>query len=253
MYFSQLRVDPSNDKAVYVAGPAGGEVARRRPDVRDARRGGRQQLAGSRRSARHLDRSEEPEAPADRQRRRVQRQLGPGADLGLRQHDGDRDRLLGQRRHAPALLRLHRPPGQRQLGRAERHAQRQRHPQLRLVRHRRRRRVPDGRRSDRLQHRLHRVAGREHQPLRPAQRPRAEHPPAPGRSAAADVAAEAEAEADAAARAERPQLGPCRSIPLQLEHAVPALAAQPEHRLARRQPAVQVATTAATRGRRAPT
>ena len=56
----------------------------------------------------------------------------------------------------------------------------QRHPELRLVRHRRRRRLPDGRRSDRLQHRLHRVAGRQHQPLRPAQRPRAEHPAARG-------------------------------------------------------------------------
>ena len=34
--------------------------------------------------------------------------------------------------------------------------------------------------------------------------------------------------------------GSGRSLPLQLEHAVPALAAQPEHHLARRQPAVQV-------------
>ena len=60
----------------------------------------------------------------------------------------------------------------------------QRDPELGLVRHRRRRRLPDGRRSDRLQHRLHRVAGREHQPLRPAHRPRAEHPSA---RAAADA------------------------------------------------------------------
>ena len=41
MYFSQIRVDPTNDKAVYVAGLPIGEVARRRQDVRDAGRGGR--------------------------------------------------------------------------------------------------------------------------------------------------------------------------------------------------------------------
>ena len=106
---------------------------------------------------------------------------------------------------------------------------------------------------DRLQHRLHRVAGREHQPLRPAQRPRAEHPARVRRaSAAADVAAAVAAGRGGAApnvlNASRD-----RSIPLQLEHAVPALAAQPQHRLARRQPAVQVATIAATPGRRATT
>ena len=90
MYFSQLRVDPSNDKVIYVAGPAGGQVARRRQDLRDARRGRRLRRAGPRRPARDLDRSEEPEAPDDRQRRRPRHQLGPGQDLGLREHDGDR-------------------------------------------------------------------------------------------------------------------------------------------------------------------
>ena len=98
MYFSQIRVDPTNDKAVYVAGLPIGEVARRRQDVRDARRGGRQRRSGPRRSARDLDRSEEPEAPPHRQRRRLQHQLGPGQDVGLRQHDGHRARLLGRRR-----------------------------------------------------------------------------------------------------------------------------------------------------------
>ena len=44
---------------------------------------------------------------------------------------------------------------------------------------------------------------------------------------------------------------PADQDPLQLEHAVPALAAQPEHHLARWQPPVQVCTTAATPGRRA--
>ncbi len=140
-------------------GPAVGEIARWREDVRDAGRGGRERRFGARRSARALDRSEKPEAPPHRQRRRLQHQLGPGEDVGLRQHDGHRARLLGVGGHAQAVFRLRRAPGQRQLGRPERHPDR-RHPELRLVRHRRRRRLPDGRRSDRLQHRLHGIAGR---------------------------------------------------------------------------------------------
>ncbi len=104
-------------------GPSGREVARRRQDVRDPRHGWRARRAGARRPARDLDRSEEPEAHHDRQRRRAGHQLGPGQDVGLREHDGDVARLLGQRGHATTLLRLHGPPGQRQLGRAERHAQ----------------------------------------------------------------------------------------------------------------------------------
>ena len=64
--------------------PAGREVARRRQDVRDARRGRRQRRSRPRRSARDLDRSEEPEAHPGRQRRRPRHQLGPGQDVGLR-------------------------------------------------------------------------------------------------------------------------------------------------------------------------
>ena len=177
--------------------PALGEVARRRQDVPDARQRGRKQLAGPRRPARAVDRPEEPEAPHHRQRRRDQHHLGSGQDLGLREHDGDRAALLGQRRHASAVLRLHRPAGQRQLGRPERDPHRPRHPQLRLVRHWRRRRLPDRRRSHRSQHRLYRVAERQHQPLRPADRPTAEHPAARhrrgGRGGAVAVAADAAA------------------------------------------------------------
>ena len=178
MYFSQLRVDPGNDKAVYVAGLP----------VAKSLDGGRTFAtlddAGGHSSPGHVDQHAiwiDPKNP---------KHLLIGNDGGFNvSWDQGRTwdfvntmatatRLLGQRRHAPSLLRLHRPPGQRQLGRTERHAQRERHPQLRLVRHRRRRRLPDRRRSDRLQHRLHGVAGRQHQPLRPAERPRAEHPPA---------------------------------------------------------------------------
>ena len=70
----------------------------------------------------------------------------------------------------------------------------QRHHELRLVRHRRRRRLPDRRRSDRLQHRLHRIAGRQHQPLRPAR------PDACRASGRAPSAARAAADAAAARR-----------------------------------------------------
>ena len=58
---------------------------------------------------------------------------------------------------------------------------RERHSQLRLVRHRRRRRFPDRRRSDRLQHRLHGVAGRQHESLRLAYRSNLDHSPARAR------------------------------------------------------------------------
>ena len=156
-----------------------GEVARWWTHLRNARQRRRQQLPRSCRPACDVDRSEEPEASDHRQRRRVEHLVGPGPDVGLRQHDGHSASVLGQRRHAPAVLRLHRPAGQRQLGRAECHPPAgQRHPQLRLVRHRRRRRLPDRRRSDRSQHRLYRITGRQYLPVRPADRPTAEHPAA---------------------------------------------------------------------------
>src|SRR6185312_16160705 len=49
-------------------------------------------------------------------RRRLQRELGSGPDMGLRQHDGHGNRLLGQCGHAASVLRVCRPAGQRQLG-----------------------------------------------------------------------------------------------------------------------------------------
>ena len=98
--------------------------------------------------------------------------------MGLREHDGDGARVLGLRRHAASVLRLHRAcrTTAAGAGRARSRGGAGRHEQ-RLVRHRRRRRLPDGRRSDRSEHRLHRVAGRQHEPLRPAHRPAEEHSP----------------------------------------------------------------------------
>ena len=68
--------------------------------------------------------------------------------LGIREHRAGRPVLRDQRRHAEALRRLRRPAGQRQLVRAERDAQPERHPQLRLVPRRRRRRLLHRQRSD---------------------------------------------------------------------------------------------------------
>ena len=69
MYFSQLRVDPSNDKTIYVAGfrSRSRSMAERR--LRRSTRPADMAIR-PRRSARDLDRSEKPEAPDDRQRRR---------------------------------------------------------------------------------------------------------------------------------------------------------------------------------------
>ena len=65
------------------------------------------------------------------------------------EHDGHRLAYSVIGRHASSVLRLHRPAGQRRLGRPERDAGVEgSHSELGLVRHRRRRRVPDRRRSD---------------------------------------------------------------------------------------------------------
>ncbi len=83
MYYSQIRVDPGNADIVYL----GGAPAFKSTD------GGKtfktiQNLAHSDHHA-DLGRSEEHEPRHLRERRRPRRELRPGRDLGLRQHDGD--------------------------------------------------------------------------------------------------------------------------------------------------------------------
>ena len=116
--------------------PSGREITGRRQDLRDARRSRRLRRARARRPARDLDRSEEWSAHHGRKRRRSRHQLGPGKDVGLREHHGDRSRVLGHGRHASPVFPLHRLAGQRELGRPERHARRSRHHEQRLVRDR---------------------------------------------------------------------------------------------------------------------
>ena len=147
MYFSQLRVDPSNDKTIYVAGlPVaksldGGKTFATLDD------------AGGYGEPGHVDQHAiwiDPKNP---------KHIMEGNDGGLNiSWDQGKSwdfvntmatgaRLRRHRRHAASLLRLHRPAGQRQLGRPERGARTRRDHELALVRHRRRRRLLHRRRS----------------------------------------------------------------------------------------------------------
>ena len=175
MYFSQLRVDPTNDKTIYVAGlPSPSRSTA-------ARRSRRSTMPAATCVPGHVDQHAIWIDPKNPKHIMIGNDGGldvswdQGTHVGLRQHDGDGARLRCHRRHAPSVLRLRRPAGQRQLGRTECGARARRHHEFRLVRHRRRRRVLHRCRSDRLQHGHHRIAGRQHQPLRPADGTRPEH------------------------------------------------------------------------------
>ena len=110
-------------------------------------------------------------------------------------------------RHAAAVLRLHRAAGQRQLVWAELGAVGP-HPVAGLVSRRRRRRLLQPGRSHRLHGPVYRVAGRQHEPPRPAQRNDGDHPSAclgVGRAVgAADSGGGGGAAAAAARRQHRP-------------------------------------------------
>ena len=94
MYFSQLRVDPSNDKTIYVAGlPVAKSLDGGKTFATLDEAGGNGEPGHVDQHAIWID-PKNPKHLMDRQRRRPQHQLGPGQDVGLRQHDGDRARLL---------------------------------------------------------------------------------------------------------------------------------------------------------------
>jgi hypothetical protein len=128
------------------------------------------------RPSRDLDRSEEPQPHPARQRRRPRRDVRPGGDVGVREHRPRRAVLRDQRGHAAALLRLRWVAGQRELVRPERDAQRQRHPELRLVPRRRRRRLLHGERSYGLDDPVLGVTGWRDKPRRPAGPAIGQHP-----------------------------------------------------------------------------
>ncbi len=127
MYYSKIRVDPSNPEIVYTTGA---NAYKSTDGGKTFQQHGRSE---PRRPSPGLDRSEQRQPHPDRQRRRPRRQLRPGGDLGGDLEHGDRPVLCDQRRHAEAVLRVRRPAGQRQLVRSERDPRRRRDPQQRLV------------------------------------------------------------------------------------------------------------------------
>ncbi len=143
-----------------------------------------------------------------RQRRRPVRDLRRDEDVAALHEPAAVAVLPRERRQREAVLqRLRRHAGQRIHLRSVAHAQPCRHPDERLVQHRRRRRVPDAQRSGESEHRLRRVAGRQPAAARPRDRRAPQHAPArrsadlpPPPAAPADAAAPA-----AARRAGRPR------------------------------------------------
>ena len=246
LYFSQLRIDPDERPAHLRRRRPHGEVGRRRPDVQLPRPRARLGQSG-RGPARVLDRPVEPRSHPARHGRGVHGHVRPGRDVGIRAHDGDEPRVLGQRGHVASVQRLFRPAGQRQLGRAERDAKPRGDPEPRVVPLQRRRRLPDRGESERSARRVRRVAGGEHVAHRPRHWPVAEHS---SRRASVPRGAEVERPSESCTRrrvrgrpdhharrrrprrgwrrrrtrrrsGERPQRGARRRVPLQLEHAAP--------------------------------
>ena len=254
MYYSKIRVDPTNPEIAYQGGAPffktvdGGKTWRQV-----------QGLAHSDHHAIWIN-------PRDNNHLLVGNDGGLDVtyDQGatwefINKHRRPRAVLQDQRRHAEAVLRVRRAAGQRQLVRAERGAQHQRHPELGLVPHRRRRRLLHRQRSDRLAHRLFRS--------------RRTAPPTASISGAARRRASGRAGRRAAAATSRrapkasiPAIlaqfgfGPGAAngnivppppagdeLPLLLEHAVPAVAAQPVDDLSRRRARCSSRWTAATR------
>ena len=116
MYYSQIRVDPSNDQIIYTCGA---------PFYKSL--DGGKNVPGSsgycaQRPSCGVDRSQERESPADRHGWRPGCDLRPGRHLGVHQYHAAGADVRGRLRHAEALLRLRRPAGQRQLVRPQRGA-----------------------------------------------------------------------------------------------------------------------------------
>ena len=270
MYFSQIRVDPTNDKTIYVAG-----LPRRRNRSTAARRSRRSTTAGgignrgtsiSTRSG-SIRRTRSTSCSAT---------MAASTSAGIRARRGTTCNTMatalaycGHGRHAASVLRLHRPAGQRQLGRPERDAQPHRDH-----------RTPTGSAfggGDGFQTAVDptdfNIVYTESQdgaraaticaPARQSIRPSAAGGGGRGAPAAREQAATGRIAGGAAlarrraGRRRRPvqvaggggggrgghrtcQRAARRHVSLQLEHAVHALAAQSEHRLDGRQPPVQV-------------
>ena len=172
-YFSQIRVDPSNDKRIYVLGfmlhvsDNGGKTWRedRFKNVHsdnhalaiDPRMPNRMLLGTDGGLYESYNRAE-----------------GMGASQPIR----GRRVLSREHRQLHSVSDLRRTAGQHELGRHREHAQQGRHPQRGLARDRRRRWLVLHVRSCRLESRVRRVAAGVHFPLRSGERPGQESAPA---------------------------------------------------------------------------
>ena len=163
MYFGVIKIDPQTDSRIYVLGVSlhvsddGGKTFR--ADGAERIHVDHHALWINPRDPRHLIIGNDGGVSISHDR---------SADVGLDAQPARRAGLSRRVRHADAVSRLRRPAGQQHLVRPERRAHQQRHPQRRLVRDQRRRRLPAADGSHRRAHRLRRVAGRPHEPHRPA-------------------------------------------------------------------------------------
>ena len=171
MYFSKLRIDPTDPEVVYFGGV----------DLHQTLDGGKTvntagSVADPLGSSHHLGQPGEPESRADWQRRRAGDLVRPGEVVAVPAQPAGRALLSRERRHGDAVQRLRRHAGQLQLVRPERRARFSGHRQLSLddaARWRRLRRAPG---SEGLPHRVQRVSGRQHRPRRQADRRDDIHP-----------------------------------------------------------------------------
>ena len=230
-YFSQIRVEPDDDQRVYLLGTDLYVLRRRRraPSARAAPR------LHPDCHAMWIDPDNARPRAARHRRRRSTPRATTGGELGLPQQPRDRRVLQPGGGHADALPRsaagcrttspgAGRPPPWPSPNVEEDESDEARHHQRRLDLPRRRRRLPRRDRPDRPRHRLLRVPGR---------RPSAASTWRPARRKAL------------APRCARRAAG----VPLQLEHAVPDLAARPDACCGWAATACSASTSAATSGR----
>ena len=163
MYFGVIKIDPQTDSRIYVPGVSlhisddGGRTFR--ADGAERIHVDHHALWINPRDPRHLIIGNDGGVSISHDRSR---------DLGVDAEPARRAGVSRRVRHADAVSRLRRPAGQQHLVRTERGAHQQRRHQRRLVCDQRRRRFPAADGSDRLAHRLCRIAGRPHEPHRSA-------------------------------------------------------------------------------------
>ena len=157
MYFSQVCIDPNDPEVVYLGGV-----------------GLHQSLDGGKTVATDVAASTHDDVhaiwvnPADSNHVLIGNDGGVavlvrhGEEVGVPAEPASRHLLPRELRHGDAVQRVRRPAGQLQLVRAEPGARQRRHRELPLVDAAGRRRLRRAPGSDRLPHRLHRIAGRQH-------------------------------------------------------------------------------------------